>query len=71
MFKTYCITFRQQLVEAIKICHEQGSVYVILVSRIILMYWTKSRLMIHKNITIFLGEHYTILWNQRMLKQQQ
>ena len=37
-------TFRQQLVKAIKICHEQGSVYVIPVSRdeirggIILMY---------------------------------
>ena len=27
--------------------------------------------MIPQNITIFLGVHYTILGNQRMLKQQQ
>ena len=38
---------------------------------IILMYWNKSRLMIQQNITIFLGVDYTILWNQRLLNQQQ
>ena len=37
---------------------------------IILMYWNKSRLIIQQNITIFLGVDYTILGNQRMLKQQ-
>ena len=30
----------------------------------------ESRLMIQQNITIFLGVDYTILGNQRMLKQQ-
>ena len=38
---------------------------------IILMYWNKLRLMIQQNITIFLGADYTILGNQRILKQQQ
>ena len=38
---------------------------------IILMYWNRSRLMIQQNITNFLGVDYTILGNQRMLKQQQ
>ena len=54
-----------------------GAVYMILLSRddirggIILMHWNKSRLMIQQNITIFLGVDYTILENQRVLKQQQ
>ena len=38
---------------------------------IIWMYWNKSRLVTQQNITIFLGIDYTILGNQRMLKQQQ
>ena len=37
----------------------------------ILMYWNKSRLVTQQNITILLGVDYTILGNQRMLKQQQ
>ena len=54
-----------------------GAVYMIPFSLdemrggIILMYWDKSRIMIQQNITIFLGVDYTILENQRMLKQQQ